>query len=214
MVVSMLRLVESDPEGRMLRVLAQLDAMGLEQQAALRTALAELLCTRRAGGRNARVTARRLAELFELPEDDILGLVAEWNDQRVLVGDPPGLLGAKLAHLQTFFDLCAHDGLPSVDLGPLREALNSKALPPLDASASREALMELLLSDPYHRTVVRRLFGILGVLPTQAFLLDLATLALTREDEPFVARLIASLPDEVVDAHEEIIEPLRQRKGT
>jgi hypothetical protein len=75
--------------------------------------------------------------------------------------------------------------------------------------ASREELLQHLMADPYTATVVRRLFDVEGVVPTQAFLRDLVALDLKAEDEPRVERLVRTLGT-VVDPHREIIEALRR----
>jgi len=65
------------------------------------------------------------------------------------------------------------------------------------------------MDDPYTATVARRIFDVEGVIPTEAFLRDLVALDLKEEDEPHVARVVATLGT-VSDAHREIIEPLRR----
>ncbi len=65
------------------------------------------------------------------------------------------------------------------------------------------------MDDAYTATVARRLFGVEGVIPTQAFLRELVALDLREEDEAKVARVVATLGT-VADAHREIIEPLRR----
>jgi hypothetical protein len=65
------------------------------------------------------------------------------------------------------------------------------------------------MDDPYTASVARRVFGVEGVIPTQASLRELVALELRAEDEDKVRRVIATLGT-VADAHREIIEPLRR----
>ena len=151
------------------------------------------------------VTAHDVAELLELSEDDLLGSLARFCDARVLAGDAPENIARMIEDARAFLASCDY-ALDTSELAT-RFAPKTRAVAP--ASASRQELMQHLMNDPYTATVARRLFGVEGVIPTPAFLRELVALDLRADDEPHVARVVASL-GKVADAHREIIEPLRR----
>jgi hypothetical protein len=113
-----------------------------------------------------------------------------------------------------FFDLCEQHGLHGLDLQPLLNALDAPRRGALHADATRVEILERLQSDPYVNTVVRRVCGIKGAVPTRAFLWGLYALGLTRNDEPHVAAVLSGIRENgVSDPEVEVVEPLRQRKG-
>jgi hypothetical protein len=149
--------------------------------------------------------AARVAELLELSEDDLLGSLARFCDARVLAGDTHENIFGMIEDARLFLASCNY----TLDTSALAERFTPKARAEVAPNATRQELMQRLMDDPYTATVARRLFGIEGVIPTQAFLRDLVALDLRAEDEPRVARIVATLGT-VADAHREIIEPLRR----
>ena len=143
--------------------------------------------------------------MLEVSEDDLLGSLAEFCEARVVAGDAHENVLRMIGEAKAFLASCNH----SLDTSALENRFTPKTRSPVKPDASRQELMQRLIDDPYTATVARRIFGIEGVIPTQAFLRDLVALDLRFEDEPKVARLIATL-GKVADAHREIIEPLRR----
>lgn len=150
------------------------------------------------------VATADVAALLELSEDDLLGSLSRFCDARVLAGDAENIHGM-IEDARAFLASCN----VAIDTTVLAARFTPKARAPVAPNASRQELMQRLVDDPYTATVARRLFGVEGVLPTQAFLRDLVALDLRAEDEPHVAHLVLTLGT-VVDAHREIIEPLRR----
>jgi hypothetical protein len=145
-----------------------------------------------------------VAELLALSPDDLLGSLVRFCDARVLAGDAHENVLRMIEDARSFLASCNY----ALDTSGLAARFTPKARSAITPDASREALMQRLMEDPYTATVARRLFGVEGVIPTQAFLRDLVALDLRAEDEPRVARLVASLGT-VNDPHREIIERLR-----
>ena len=149
--------------------------------------------------------AARIAELLELSPDDLLGSLARFCDARVLAGDSHENIHRMIDDARAFLASCD----VALDTTELAARFTPKTKAPVAPSASREELVRRLMDDPYTATVARRLFGIEGVIATPAFLRELVALDLRAEDEPRVARVVATLGT-VADAHREIIEPLRR----
>jgi hypothetical protein len=188
------RLVDDDLEARAERALQRADA---DVRATVRAWLA----------RPRDPTVEDIVEILELAPDEIASSIARFCDARVLAGEPPERTRAELERLRVFFD-----GVAEVDLEEIVARVVPKARVGVDPNASREELLRHLTGDPYASTVVRRLFGIPGVIPTQAFLRALVELDLRPADEPHVDRLVRSLGS-VVNAHVEIIEALRRARA-
>lgn len=150
--------------------------------------------------------AAAVAELLELSEDDLLGSLARFCDARVLAGDAPDNIVRMIEDARAFLASCDY----ALRTSELAARFTPKTRAPAPANASRQELVQHLMDDPYTATVARRLFGVEGVIATQAFLRELVALDLRPEDEPHVARVVASLGT-VADAHREIIEPLLRR---
>ena len=147
----------------------------------------------------------RIAELLELSEDDLRGSLARFCDARVLAGDTHENVLRKIEQAREFLATCNY----SLDTNELAARFTPKTRNRISSSASRQELIQCLMDDPYTATVARRIFGVEGVIATPAFLRELVALDLRAEDEPHVARVVASL-GKVADAHREIIEPLRR----
>jgi len=150
--------------------------------------------------------AARIAELLEISEDEIVGSLAEFCEARFLAGDAHENILRMIREAKAFLASC---NCAAIDTSVLEERYTPKTRRAVPPNASRSDLLELLMDDPYTATVARRIFGIEGVIPTEAFLRHLVALDLRAEDEPKVARVVATL-GKVADAHREIIEPLRR----
>src|SRR5947209_4849777 len=105
------KLVEADLRGMANAVLDDLEA---NREDALLSTVASVLDVR-----NARLIRARVAELFELPDDDIVGLVSAWIDRRVIAGTEETSLRAEVVHLRRFFSRCEREGLGHVDLNQI-----------------------------------------------------------------------------------------------
>ncbi len=193
------RLVEADLEALAARALSRVDD---DVRAVVRAWLA----------RPHELRASDVAEVLELAEDELLGSIARFCDARLLAGESHDALLVDLERLSIFFARCEDEGHAHVDLAALVARFGPKPRATVASSASRNELMAHLMNDPYTSTVARRLFGIEGVVPTQAFLRELVALDLRASDEPRVARVVASLGT-VVNAHVEVIEALRRAKS-
>jgi hypothetical protein len=185
-------LVEHDLEGT---AASALERASPEVRASLRALLA-----------NAReIDAADVAEFLELPADDLLGAIERCCNARVLAGDSHDNIRRMIEDTAAFFADCGS----AIDETWLVSRFTPKERVPPPPDASRQDLMVHLMDDPYTATVAHRLFGIEGVIPTEAFLRELVALDLRAEHEPHVARVVATLGT-VADAHREIIEPLRR----
>ena len=188
------RLVEPDLEAVAERALAE---AGEDVRATLRAWLA----------RPREPTAADLAGVLELAEDDVVSSIAGFCDARVLAGASPDSVRADLKRIRALLERCEFP----VDLDALVTRFTPKAQTAVSPNATRDELLAHLMSDPYVSTVVRRLWGIPGVVPTHAFVRAFVDLDLVPADEPNVARLVATI-NTVGDAHAEIIEKLRRMR--